>query len=130
ISAGPLFTFNPSISFVIACETRDEVDALWAKLNEGGSTLMPLDSYPFSERFGWTNDRFGLSWQIMQSPSVTQKISPMLLFVGDVCGKTEEAVGFYASVFGDSDVDHIMRREQDEGPEKAGTVQHAGFTVA
>ena len=129
ISAGPLFTFNPSISFVINCDTKDEVDALWKRLFDGGSELMPLDSYPFSERFGWLTDRYGLSWQIMHTPTVTQKIVPMLLFVGDVCGRTEEAVEFYTSVFDNTAVDHVMRRGPGQEPEKEGSVQHAGFAI-
>ena len=52
ISAGPFFRFNPSISFHIKCKTKDEVDAIFGKLSEGGKVLMPLGSYPFSERFG------------------------------------------------------------------------------
>ena len=63
ISAGPLFRFNPSVSFLVQCETPDEVDAYWSTLSEGGTALMSLDSYPFSKRYGWTQDRYGLSWQ-------------------------------------------------------------------
>ncbi len=57
ISAGPLFKFNPSVSFQVKCQTKEEVDALWAKLSEGGEIHMPLGAYPFSERYGWTEDR-------------------------------------------------------------------------
>jgi predicted 3-demethylubiquinone-9 3-methyltransferase (glyoxalase superfamily) len=56
ISAGPLFKFNPSVSFLFKCRTKDEVDALWKKLSDGGKVRVPLDSYPFSERFGWVED--------------------------------------------------------------------------
>ena len=54
ISAGPLFKFNPAVSFLVACETREEVDKLWGRLSAGGSALMELGAYPFSERYGWT----------------------------------------------------------------------------
>ena len=64
INAGPLFSFNPSISFAVACDTVEDVDRIWARLAEGGTPLMPLDTYPFSERYGWTQDRYGLSWQV------------------------------------------------------------------
>ncbi len=64
ISAGPLFSFNPSVSFAVSCDTVDEVDRVWARLADGGTVLVPLDSYPFSERYGWTQDRYGLSWQL------------------------------------------------------------------
>ena len=61
ISAGPFFKFNPSISFHVKCKTKEEVDAVWAKLSEGGKVLMELGAYPFSERYGWVEDRYGLS---------------------------------------------------------------------
>jgi len=131
ISAGPLFKFNPSVSFLVACKTKDEVDALWGKLSKGGSALMELGQYPFSERYGWTQDRYGLSWQVMfmGDRPVQQKITPMLMFVGNVCGKAEEAINLYASVFKDSKVDHVMRYATSEEPDKEGTVRHAGFTL-
>lgn len=69
ISAGPLFRPNPSISFIVACDRKDQVDALWEKLGEGGQALMPLDTYPFSPRYGWMQDRYGLSWQLMLPPA-------------------------------------------------------------
>jgi predicted 3-demethylubiquinone-9 3-methyltransferase (glyoxalase superfamily) len=59
------FTFTPAMSLFVTCETEAEVDRLFAALSEGGQVLMPLDNYPFSPRFGWTNDRFGVSWQVM-----------------------------------------------------------------
>ncbi len=58
------FTFTPAISLYVRCETEDEVTMLFTKLSEGGEVLMPLDTYPFSEKFGWVNDRFGVSWQL------------------------------------------------------------------
>jgi predicted 3-demethylubiquinone-9 3-methyltransferase (glyoxalase superfamily) len=64
ISAGPLFKFNPSVSFHMKFKTKDEVDAIWERLSAGGKILMPLDAYPFSERYGWIEDKYGLSWQI------------------------------------------------------------------
>src|SRR5688572_15597202 len=84
ISAGPLFKFTPAISFLARCQTTEQVDALWAALSDGGNALMPLDSYPFSERYGWTNDRYGVSWQVMldSSGDIDQAIVPTLMFVG------------------------------------------------
>jgi predicted 3-demethylubiquinone-9 3-methyltransferase (glyoxalase superfamily) len=58
------FTFTPAISLFVDCATASEVDALFAKLSAGGRVLMPLDAYPFSRRFAWVNDRFGVSWQL------------------------------------------------------------------
>lgn len=131
ISGGPLFTFNPSVSFLVACESKDEVDALWNRLIEDGSALMPLDAYPFSARYGWLQDRYGLSWQIMHAGdrAITQRIVPTLLFVGDVCGKAEEAISFYASVFDDAEVGDIDRYGPGEESDREGTVKHAAFKL-
>ena len=58
------FTFTPSFSFFVECESEAQVESLWAALSEGGKALMALDNYGFSRRFGWCNDRFGVSWQL------------------------------------------------------------------
>jgi len=58
------FTFTPSFSIYLTCSTEDELDLLYQKLLEGGQALMPLDNYGFSKKFGWVNDRFGVSWQL------------------------------------------------------------------
>lgn len=58
------FTFTPATSLFVTCDSAAEVDSLFAKLSEGGQVLMPLDTYPFAKRYGWCNDRFGMSWQI------------------------------------------------------------------
>ena len=131
ISAGPLFKFNPSISFLISCNTKGDVDEIWNKLSEGGEALMPLDSYPFSERYGWTTDKYGLSWQVMAAGEreVTQRIIPTLMYVGDKAGRAEEAMKFYASVFSNSMVGEIDRYGRGEEPDNEGTVKHGVFTV-
>lgn len=58
------FTFTPSVSLFVASQSEEEVESLFAKLAEGGEVLMSLDAYPFSSKFGWVNDRFGVSWQV------------------------------------------------------------------
>jgi predicted 3-demethylubiquinone-9 3-methyltransferase (glyoxalase superfamily) len=58
------FTFTPSMSLYVRCNTEDEIDSLFAKLSEGGGVMMPLQEYPFSKKFGWLADRFGVSWQL------------------------------------------------------------------
>jgi predicted 3-demethylubiquinone-9 3-methyltransferase (glyoxalase superfamily) len=132
ISAGPFFKVNPSVSFAVNCATAGEVDALWAKLADGGQALMPLDTYPFNLRFGWVQDRFGVSWQLMLSDTEAAgkpSITPSLLFVGANCGNAEEAIDFYTSVFSNSAVDHVMHYGPDQAPDRAGTVMHADFVL-
>jgi predicted 3-demethylubiquinone-9 3-methyltransferase (glyoxalase superfamily) len=131
MSAGPYFKFTPAVSFTIACNTISEVEVLWEKLSDNGIPLMPLDTYPFSEKFGWIMDRYGLSWQIMYMGDIAikQKITPSLLFVRDQCGKAEEAVLQYTTVFNNSKVGDILRYGEDAAPDKPGTIQHVEFTL-
>ena len=66
------FTFNPAVSLYVTCDTEKEIDGLFGKLSQGGTTLMELNKYPFSEKFGWVNDRYGVSWQlnlVLQTPA-------------------------------------------------------------
>jgi predicted 3-demethylubiquinone-9 3-methyltransferase (glyoxalase superfamily) len=138
ISAGPYFRFNPSVSFQVKCKTREEVDASFQKLS-GGRVLMPLGSYPFSERFGWLEDRYGLSWQVIltNEPEIKQEITPVLMFVGTVCGKTEDATNFYAEVFrnspvaanGSTSTKVLSRYGKGEEPDREGTVRYSLFTL-
>ena len=58
------FTFTPSSSLFVTCESEEEIERLSREMADGGSTLMPLGSYGFSRKFAWLNDRFGVSWQI------------------------------------------------------------------
>jgi predicted 3-demethylubiquinone-9 3-methyltransferase (glyoxalase superfamily) len=58
------FTFTPSLSLFVDARDDIELERLYAALSEGGDVLMALADYGFSRRFGWVNDRFGVSWQI------------------------------------------------------------------
>jgi predicted 3-demethylubiquinone-9 3-methyltransferase (glyoxalase superfamily) len=131
ISAGPLFKFNPSVSFHMKFKTKDEVDAIWEQLSFGGNVLMPLDAYPFSERYGWVEDKYGLSWQVIYAGTndIQQTITPVLMFVGAVCGKTEEAVTFYTSIFQHAQTVFLTRYGKGEEPDKEGTVKYVAFNL-
>ena len=63
-SAQHAFTFTPSISLYVRCDTEEEIDHVFAALSQDGQILMPLDRYPFSQKFCWLADRFGVSWQL------------------------------------------------------------------
>jgi predicted 3-demethylubiquinone-9 3-methyltransferase (glyoxalase superfamily) len=132
ISAGPYFKFTPAVSFLVMLPTKEEVDALWAELSKGGSSLMELGSYPFSERYGWIKDKYGLSWQLMFAGErpITQNIIPTMMFTGEKAGKAEEAIGFYTSVFHNANVGNTMRYgEGATGGDKPEYIAHAGFTL-
>lgn len=138
ISAGPLFKFNPSISFFVNFDpsrmpdAREKLDALWAKLSEGGNALMPLQEYPFSKHYGWIQDKYGVSWQlILTNPEGEERpaIVPSLLFVGDVSGKAEEAMGLYVSAFKNSQVGSINRYPAGMEPDKEGSLMYGDFQI-
>lgn len=58
------FTFTPSVSLFVECESEAELDMAFDRLSTNGAVLMPLDNYGFSTKFGWVNDRYGVSWQL------------------------------------------------------------------
>lgn len=141
ISAGPHFRFNPSISFMVNFDplffsdassptqaAREKLDEVWAKLSDAGTELMPLDEYPFSSRYGWIQDRYGLTWQlIFTDPEGDPRppIVPSLLFVGDNCGKAEAALGFYQSVFENTQQGGLYRYGPGQEPDREGTIMFA-----
>ena len=130
LNGGPKFTPNPSVSIFTVCETMDEVEKIWQKLLDGGTELMPLDKYDWSEKYGWVQDRFGVSWQLAygKMQDVGQKFTPTLMFTQNQAGKAEEAVNFYTSVFPDSSVTGILKyTAQDNDVE--GAVKHAQFKL-
>ena len=130
ISAGPFFKINPSISFHVRCRMVAEVDQIWEKLSPGGTVMMELGEYPFSKRYGWIQDKYGVSWQVIHTEGdFEQRIVPALMFVGDVSGKAEEAIGFYASVFRDASAQVLARYVDGEEPDRAGTVKYAQFIL-
>jgi predicted 3-demethylubiquinone-9 3-methyltransferase (glyoxalase superfamily) len=138
ISAGPLFKFNPSVSFIVNFdpsrdkEARSSLDTLWEKLSQGGMALMPLDKYPFSERFGWVQDKYGLSWQlILSDPEGEERplLVPALMFVGEVVGRAEEAINFYLSIFRKSKMGTLFRYGAGQEPDQEGTVMFADFML-
>ncbi len=102
LNGGPMFTINPSISIFVTCKTEIETNEIYDKLADGGSALMAIGKYDWSERYGWIKDKYGLTWQIMLSTE--EKICPSLIFTGDRFGKAEEALNFYTSVFSNSAV--------------------------
>jgi len=138
LNGGPVFKFNPSVSFFVNFDpsrdknARENLDGLWAKLFEGGSMLMPLDKYPFSERYGWVQDKYGLSWQlILSDPKGEERpfIVPSLMFVTNTADKAEEAINFYLSVFKNSRRGQIARYPSGMEPNKEGSIMFADFTL-
>ena len=138
INAGPEFKFNPSISFMLNFDpltddqAQENLDELWQKLGDGGRQLMPLQSYPFSKRYGWVEDRYGLSWQlILTDPEGEPRpfIVPSLMFAGKNINSAEEVINFYVSVFGDAEVGELAYYPEKTGPAKKGALMFGDFRL-
>lgn len=145
ISAGPYFKFNPSISFMVHFDARtfgdaqdseqaarEKLDEVWNKLKEEGNVLMDIGEYPFSKRYGWIADKYGLSWQLMLTDTTADprpSIMPSMLFVGDNCGKAEEAMEFYLSIFKDAKPGAMHRYVAGMEPDKEGSVMYEDFML-
>jgi predicted 3-demethylubiquinone-9 3-methyltransferase (glyoxalase superfamily) len=138
INAGPLFKFTPAISFIVNFDpSRDKqaqknLDRLWERLSKNGKALMPLDKYPFSERYGWIQDKYDLSWQLILSDPKGEPrpyIVPSLLFTGPVAGRAEEASDFYLSVFKGSRRGLTARYPKGMEPDKEGTIMFTDFSL-
>src|SRR5690606_16997272 len=113
-------------------EARTRIDEIWNKLMEGGEALMPLDKYPFSERYGWVKDKFGVTWQlIFTNPEGGERplIIPSIMFAGDVWCKAEEATDFYISVFKNSKRGAIAKYPAGMGDAKEGSIMFTDFML-
>jgi len=131
ISAGPYFTLNSSVSLMVTCRSPEEVDRLYASLSQGATERMPLGEYPFSKRYVWLADRFGVNWQLtcFETDNITQKIRPNLLFAGDVCGKVTDALAFYQRVFPDSSLGYVNYYRPGEAEDARARVNYGELTL-
>lgn len=105
LNGGPMYKMNPSISMFIHRSSPDECNRIWNDLSEGATVLMQLDKYPWSERYGWLQDKFGFTWQIMKSDK--DNMMPSLLFTGNQFGRAQVALDFYTHVFENSAVQSV-----------------------
>lgn len=122
LNGGPLFKFTPSLSFFVTCQSETEIQQLWNELSKNGNVRMGLDCYPWSAKYGWTTDRFGVEWQLMISDR-PQKITPAFLFVDQLFGKGQSAIDFYLSLFPRSKINSIARDESTK------TIMHCAFSL-
>ncbi len=131
LDGGETFKMNPSVSFMVNFDpsreknAQERLDTMWAKLSEGGEVLMPLQEYPFSKHYGWVQDRFGVSWQlIMTDPDGEPRpnIVPSVLFVKEVSGKAESALDYYASLFKNSHLGMVSHYPDGQEPNIKGVM--------
>jgi predicted 3-demethylubiquinone-9 3-methyltransferase (glyoxalase superfamily) len=126
LDGGPMYKPTPSISLFYVCETEKEITRIWNAFTKEGSVLMPLDKYPWSEKYGWVTDKYGVSWQLTLGDldKVGQKLTPCLMYSGKQCGRAEEALQFYSAVFKTSKTDGILYNQQNSK-----LVEHAQFSL-
>jgi predicted 3-demethylubiquinone-9 3-methyltransferase (glyoxalase superfamily) len=131
ISAGPYFTLNPSISLTVAFEDEKELRDVWEKLIKDSEQLMPLQEYPFCPLYGWTQDRFGLSWQLMllRPGDITHKIIFSFLFSQTHNGLSEEAARYYMEVFKDGELNMIEYYLPNEVEAVNAKVKYLNFNI-
>lgn len=137
INADDTFAPNPAISFFVNFdpsrgETREQLDELWNKLSDGGQALMPLDKYDWSEYYGWVQDRYGVSWQLMLSdPSGDPRpfIVPSLQFGGVAQNRAAEAIDYYTSVFQNSQKASAWPYGEPTGLATAESLMYADFQL-
>ncbi|MEO6682026.1 MAG: VOC family protein [Ginsengibacter sp.] len=133
LNGGPDFKLHNSVSFFLHSDSPDEIDELWQKFADGGNVFMPLDKYPFSDKYGWIQDKFGLSWQLMLNNPEFEKrprLMPSLLFEEKLYGKAEEAIHFYLSIFDDSKIGMMEKYPAGMEPDQEGKIMYGDFMLA
>lgn len=143
INAGDQFRPQPSISFLLAFDPRDDdgdasatrrrVTAVWDALSEGGTELIALGAHPFSPWYGWIEDRYGVSWQPMIVPPEGERrpfVTPQLTFGGAVQNRAREAMDFYTGLLPDSGILSVLPHTEPRGPARPGDVLFARFRLA
>jgi hypothetical protein len=128
LNGGPGFPINPSISFFIGSKSKEEINDLWEKLSNEGMILMALNTYPWSEWYGWCQDKYGVNWQLMMEHESAHKIMPHLMFVQKNNGKAKAAIDFYTSIFKPSSVIAVSRYEKGE-PDTEGNIKYSQFSL-
>jgi predicted 3-demethylubiquinone-9 3-methyltransferase (glyoxalase superfamily) len=129
LNGGPVFKMNPSISLFVNCDSKEEADRIWNIFMEGGNAMIPMDEYPWSKKYGWLQDKFGLTWQISWygDDRDTFRIAPAMLFTGGQFGQAGEAIRFYSSIFAYSST--AMMVVYPEGDPNAGKTMYSEFIL-
>ncbi|PQZ88111.1 hypothetical protein CQ018_16810 [Arthrobacter sp. MYb227] len=141
INAGEDFTPNPSISLMLNFDPLDydgnleaakaDLDATWSKLSQGGGVLMELGEYPYSARYGWVQDKYNVSWQLILSDQEGDRrpfLMPTLLFGGAAQNRAGEAIDYYEDVFG-ARAGMLVAYDEPTEAASAGAVMFADFAL-
>lgn len=128
LNGGPGYSVNPSLSFFVGFDSTAEINAAWEKLSAGGTVLMPLNTYPWSSRYGWCADRYGVNWQLMAGHQSATRIVPSFMFTQKNAGHLKEAIDFYTSLFDGSAILMVSRYEKGE-PDVEGNIKYSQFLL-
>lgn len=131
INGGPHFTPNPSISLTVLCDSNVEMDRLWKEFADGGKELIPLQKQPFSAYYGWIEDQYGFSWQLIHSEgeAYEQKIIPSFMFSGEAVGQANAAIDFYVGLFQNGKRLETSLYEENKTGQSDAKVSHATFEL-
>jgi predicted 3-demethylubiquinone-9 3-methyltransferase (glyoxalase superfamily) len=138
LNGGPEFTPSPMLSFIVNYDpsreddARDQLDRAWNKLVKDGKVLMELGEYPFSKHYGWVQDKFGVSWQLMlTNPEGEPRpfLIPSLMYANDNVNKAAEALEYYSQTFGHSRIGTVARYPEAQGEVAEGSVMFGEFSV-
>ncbi|MDQ3123784.1 MAG: VOC family protein [bacterium] len=138
LDGGPLFNLNSSISFILNFDpsmggnAAKTIEEYWHKLSENGRVLMPFQEYPFSKKYGWIQDKYGVTWQLMTTDPAGEDrpfITPSLMFAGQKTNRAEEAIDFYTSVFLNSQKGSLAHYTEDSGTAKKGSLMFGDFRL-
>jgi predicted 3-demethylubiquinone-9 3-methyltransferase (glyoxalase superfamily) len=114
----------------VTCADDAEIEKYWNKLTEGGMAMMPLDKYPWAEKYGWVKDKYSMTWQLMigDLSQIGQKINTAFLFSNEQFGKAREAIALYTSIFPNSVAHHQELYKEGEG-QPVGYLKFGHFTL-
>ncbi|MBE0700093.1 MAG: VOC family protein [Acholeplasmataceae bacterium] len=120
LNGGPFQKFTPANSFFVYVRD-EEIASVWEKLSLDGKTLMDFGPYPFSKRYGWVEDKYGMSWQIGVGDD--NQIIPFWMFTGENFKKASQATRFYIKLFEDSGLESVFFDDEKL------SVKHANFKL-
>ncbi|SCS64516.1 VOC family protein [Staphylococcus caeli] len=132
IDAGPYFVKNPSISFTVLFKESEVelVEDIYHKLIENGKAIMPLNQYDFSKRYGWVQDQYDVSWQLLVTEEpIEHRIEPTLMFMNNNVGRAEEAIKFYTDTFKNSEKGGKFYYPKGLEPNETSHLAHARFKI-
>lgn len=138
LNGGPDFHFNSAFSLMVNFDSDQEKDpeaylrATWDHLKDGGKVLMELGEYPFSQLYGWVEDKYGLNWQlILTQPGNEMRpfIMPALLFSGPVYYQAQKAREFYLDVFAQSQPGPLLLYGSDDPYNQEGSVMFSDLSL-